>query len=120
MPTLFFLGQIVLGVYFIMAGTRHFTNLAGMTGYAASRKLPMPRFSVIVSGLALWLSGLGVLFQYNLVLAYGLLIAFLVLSAFLVHAFWIDQDPNVKMGNQVNFQKNLALASALMMLLALV
>ena len=82
MQTLFFLGQIVLGAYFIMAGTRHFTNLAGMTGYATSKKLPMPKLSVIVSGLALWLGGLGVLFQYSLVWAYGLLVAFLVLSAF--------------------------------------
>ena len=102
MATLFLIGQIVLGIYFIHAGLNHFRHLEMMTGYAASKKLPMPKLSVVVSGLMLLLGGLGILFQTQLVWSYGLLIAFLVLAAFFVHAFWRDQDPNMKMGNMVN------------------
>lgn len=119
MGTLFLIGQIVLGIYFIHAGLNHFRHLEMMAGYTASKKVPSPKLAVIVTGLMLLLGGLGVLFQYNLVWAYGLLIAFLVLSAFLMHAFWHEQDPNMKMASQINFQKNIALAAALMMLLAL-
>ncbi|MBI5794131.1 DoxX family protein [Candidatus Uhrbacteria bacterium] len=117
MQTLFLIGQIVLGVYFIKAGLHHFTQLEGMAGYAASKHVPAPKLAVGVTGLMLLLGGVGVLFQFQLVWAYGLLIAFLVLAAFTMHRFWVEQDPNMKMANQVNFQKNLALAAALLMLL---
>ncbi len=119
MASLFLLGQIVLGVYFIQSGLMHFMKLPMMTGYATSRKLPAPKLGVVVSGLVMLAGGLGVLFQYELVWAYGLLVVFLVLAAFVMHGFWADQDPNMKMSNMVNFQKNLALAAALLMLLAL-
>ncbi|MBI4435554.1 DoxX family membrane protein [Candidatus Uhrbacteria bacterium] len=119
MTSLFLLGQIVLGVYFIQAGIMHFMKLPMMTGYATSRKLPAPKLAVVVSGLVLLAGGLGVLFQYQLAWAYGVLAVFLALAALLMHNFWVDQDPSMKMGNMVNFQKNLALAGALFMLLAL-
>lgn len=119
MSSLFLLGQIVLGAYFIHTGLQHFMKLPMMTGYASSRKLPAPKLGVLVSGLVMLVGGLGVLFQYELAWAYGLLAAFLVLAAFLMHNFWVDQDPNMKMANMVNFQKNLALAAALAMLLVL-
>ncbi|MFA4844987.1 MAG: DoxX family membrane protein [Patescibacteria group bacterium] len=119
MQTLFLIGQIVLGIYFIKAGLNHFTQLEGMAGYTASKKVPAPKLAVVVTGLMLLLGGVGVLFQYNLVWTYGLLVAFLVLAAFTMHAFWRDEDQNIKMMSRVNFQKNLALAAALLMLLAL-
>ncbi|MBI4437892.1 DoxX family protein [Candidatus Uhrbacteria bacterium] len=119
MQTLFLIGQVVLGVYFIQAGLTHLTKLDMLSGYAASKNVPAPKLAVGVTGLMLLLGGVGVLFQYQLVWAYGFLVAFLVLAAFTMHRYWADQDPNMKMSNRVNFQKNLALAAALIMLLAL-
>ena len=119
MATLFLIGQIVLGIYFIHAGLNHFRHLEMMTGYAASKKMPSPKLSVVVSGLMLLLGGLGILFQTQLVWSYGPLVAFLVLAAFMVHPYWKDADAGMKMANMVNFQKNLALAAALFMLLGL-
>jgi hypothetical protein len=35
-----------------------------------------------------------------------------------MHTFWSDTDPMMKMNNQLNFEKNLALAAAALMLLS--
>lgn len=118
MDTLFLIGQIVLGVYFVVSGVNHFMNVQGMTGYAASKGLPMPKGGVLVTGAMLLLGGLGILFQMYLNVAYGLLIAFLVAAAFTMHNFWKAKDPQSKMADMIQFQKNLALASALLMLYA--
>ena len=119
MQTLFLIGQIVLGVFFLMMGMMHFMKMKDMTAYAKSKNLPMPSLSVVISGMVLALGGIGVLFQVALAWAYGALAVFLLLVAFLMHNFWADKDAQMKMANMVNFQKNLALAAALVMLLVL-
>lgn len=118
METLFLIGQIILGAYFVFSGLMHFVRLKDMSGYAQMKGLPMPREMTAISGLMLLFGGLGILFQYQLVWAYGVLILFLVTAAFTMHAFWKEKD-QMAMTDMVNFQKNLALASALLMLLAL-
>lgn len=119
MQTLFVIGQIILGGYFLMAGAMHFLKRKDFTAYAHMKHLPLPSFSVALSGLALVLGGVGVLLQIAITWAYILLIVFLILAAFLMHNFWMAKDAQMKMADMVNFQKNLALAAALLMLLVL-
>lgn len=118
MSTLFVIGQVVLGAYFTVAGIQHFTGMKGMTGYAAMKGIPAPAASVALSGVMLLVGGLGVLFQMYTTLSYGLLIAFLVVAACTVHNFWTAKDAQTKMSDTIQFQKNLALAAALLMLMA--
>ncbi len=118
MSTLFVVGQVVLGGYFAVAGITHFTNTKGLAGYAAMKGLPAPSASVMLSGLMLLVGGLGIMFQMYTNLAYGLLIAFLVIAAFTFHDFWKAKDAQAKMADSIQFQKNLALAAALLMLMA--
>lgn len=118
METLFLVGQVVLGLYFIAAGAMHFAKMNDMAGYAAMKGAPAPRMSVSITGIVLLFGGLGILFQYQTAIAYWALIGFLVVAAFMMHNFWKAKDPMAKMGDMVNFQKNLALAAALLMLLA--
>lgn len=119
MEILFLVGRIVLGLFFFMMGMMHFMKMRDMTAYASMKGLPMPSLSVAVTGMVLALGGAGVLFQFALVWSYGALVAFLVLAAFLMHNFWAAKDAQTKMNDMVNFQKNLALAAALLMLLTL-
>ncbi len=119
MQTAFFVGRTILGLYFLMAGMMHFMKMRFMKDYAQSKHLPMPTLSVLMTGMVLMLGGLGVMLQLAIAWSYGVLIAFLVLAAFLMHNFWKAQDPQSKMADMVNFQKNLALAAALLMLLTL-
>jgi uncharacterized membrane protein YphA (DoxX/SURF4 family) len=119
MQTLFTIGHVVLGLFFLMMGMMHFMKMKDMTAYARMKGLPMPSLSVVLTGMLLALGGAGVLFQVALVWSYGSLVAFLVSAAFLMHNFWAAKDAQSKMNDMVNFQKNLALAAALTMLLAL-
>ena len=46
----------------------------------------------------------------------GLLAVFLLGVTPTMHAFWADEDPQQRMGNQINFLKNLALLGSVLML----
>jgi putative oxidoreductase len=117
MEILFLIGRILVGVYFIYNAVNHFKNTDALTGYAAARNLPSPRLGTYASGVFILLGGLGVLLGVYTDVAIALLVIFLVTAAFGIHHFWTDTDPMQKMGEQVNFAKNLALAGALLMAL---
>ncbi len=117
MQYLFVLGQILVGGYFIMAGYNHFKNLAGMTGYAQSKGIMMPKQSVMLTGLMLILGGLGILLGVYVKVAIALLVVFLISTLVKMHTFWTVTDPMARMGEEINFKKNLALIGALLMLL---
>lgn len=119
MDNLFLIGQIVLGIYFAKAGIEHFMGAKNMAGYAASKGLPAPLPMVYLSGLMLLLGGLGILFQMYLSISYAMVIIFLVVAAFTIHAFWKAKDPQSKMADKIQFEKNLGLAAALLMLMSL-
>lgn len=118
MDVLFLIGRIVFGGYFIMNAWGHFKNLDGMTGYAQSKGVPSPREAVFVGGILLLLGGLGIVFGVAPEASLAFLIIFLVPVTFKMHAFWKATDPNIRMGEQVNFYKNFALIGALLMLYA--
>ncbi len=116
---LFLVGRILFGGYFLLSGVNHFSKRRQLTGYAASRGVPYPGAAVALSGLLILLGGLGVLLGAYVRWSLVLLLLFLVPVTFKMHAYWADQDPGMKAGNQVNFMKNLALTGAALMLFAL-
>jgi putative oxidoreductase len=118
MLELFVIGRILVGVYFILSGTKHFTGLEGMTGYAKAKGLPMAREGVLLSGLLMLLGGLGILLGVMVTYSIFALVLFLVVSAFQMHQFW-KAEGMARMGEEINFKKNLALAGTLLMMLAI-
>jgi uncharacterized membrane protein YphA (DoxX/SURF4 family) len=114
---LFVLGRILLGGYFVMSGYKHFKHLKNNVGYAQSKGVPMPREAVMLTGLMLILGGLGILFGVYIGWAVLLLSVFLVVTSFKMHQYWKITDPMMRMGEQINFTKNLALFGAILMLL---
>jgi uncharacterized membrane protein YphA (DoxX/SURF4 family) len=116
--TILYLGRILFGGYFVFSGINHFKSLGMMAGYAKSKGTPLPKFSVASSGLLLLAGGFSVLFNVLPVIGYAALILFLIPVTFVMHAFWKIQDPMAKMGEMVNFMKNIALLGAVLMLAA--
>ena len=116
---LFVLGRILLGGYFIKSGYGHFKNLDMLTGYAQSKGVPMPKFSVFATGLMLFLGGLGILLGVYIQLSVLLLSLFLLGTLIKMHNYWEVTDPMARMGESVNFYKNLGLLGAVLMLLAI-
>ena len=45
MDTVFLVGRIVVGLYFLYAGYNHFKNLGFMSGYVASKGIPAPKLA---------------------------------------------------------------------------
>ncbi|OGI59577.1 hypothetical protein A2814_01115 [Candidatus Nomurabacteria bacterium RIFCSPHIGHO2_01_FULL_38_19] len=119
MDILLLVGRIMFGGYFLMMGMMHFKNLKMMTGYAASKGTPLPSFAVIVSGLMIFMGGLGVIFGQYIQISLALIAIFLLLVTPVMHAFWKETDPNKKMIEMQNFLKNMTMFGASIALLAL-
>ncbi len=118
MDVVFWIGRVMVGVYFLFNAFNHFAQLDMMTGYAQSKGVPAPKMAVLVSGLLLTIGGLSLLFwQY---LFYGLLalVVFFLPVTFMMHNFWAVEDPQAKMMEMVNFTKNMALLGFVLIVLA--
>jgi putative oxidoreductase len=116
MEILLWVGKILFGGYFVMSGLMHFMKMKDMKAYTASKGIPMPGLATAVAGLMLLLGGLYIVFDFYFMIGGWLIISFLVPSAFLMHNFW-KAEGAAKMGEMVNFQKNLALAGAMLMIM---
>ncbi|OGZ01664.1 MAG: DoxX family protein [Candidatus Liptonbacteria bacterium RIFCSPLOWO2_12_FULL_60_15] len=116
---LFLVGRVLFGGYFVMMGLNHFMKNGMLTGYARSKNVPMAKLAVMGSGLLLLAGGLGVLLGGYVQWAVAALALFLVPVSFTMHAFWAIPDPMARMGDQVNFMKNMALLGAALMLLTI-
>jgi uncharacterized membrane protein YphA (DoxX/SURF4 family) len=113
------IGRLLFGGIFLYNGINHFQNRAAMTGYAAYKGLPMPSLSILGSGLWLVLSGLSVMLGIRPEV--GLIMAAIFLAGVtpVMHNFWTATDANARMADSINFQKNLALLGAALVMLAL-
>jgi putative oxidoreductase len=113
-----YVGRILFGGYFIMSGFNHFAKLQPMAGYAQAKGVPASKAAVAFTGLLLLVGGLSTLFNFYPTIGLGALSVFLIPTTFLMHAYWKIQDPTAKMGEQVNFMKNLALLGGTLILLS--
>ena len=113
-----YLGRILFGGYFIMSGYNHFAHLKMMAGYSQSKGVPAAKSAVAITGALLLIAGITTLFNFYPAVGLVALIIFLVPVTFVMHAFWKIQDPLAKMGERVNFFKNLALLGGALLLLS--
>ena len=102
-----------------MSGLNHFMKADSMVGYAKFRGLPYPEVGNFLGGALILLGGLGVLLGIYVEVSVAFLVVFLLVASFGIHHFWTDTDQQQKMGEKVNFLKNLALIGALLMMLAI-
>ena len=115
---LFLLGRILFGGYFLFSGLNHFMKFGMLKGYAQSKGVPMPEAAVVVTGILLLLGGLGVVFGIEPTWSALFLVVFLLGVTPKMHAFWAVKDPQQKMSDMINFQKNMALLGAALMMLS--
>ena len=117
MDIILIIGRVLFGGYFIRASYHHFTRVGPMAGYAGARGVPSPKLTVVVTGLLLLLGGLSLLFGMKPFIGGILLLIFLIPVTLVMHSYWIDKDPGMKMGNEVNFYKNIALIGATLIIM---
>jgi putative oxidoreductase len=113
------IGRILFAFLFLGSAFGHFTQSEAMAGYASSRGVPQARLAVLGSGVLMLIGALMVLLGIWLDLGALLLVLFLVPTALLMHPFWKESDAMAKQTEMVNFNKNIALAGAALLVLAL-
>ena len=114
---LFLVGRIITGGFYIFNGLNHYMQLKNMAAYAGSKGVPAPRLATMFTGLMLLLGGASVALGVYPDVGVALIVAFLVPTAFIMHNFWAIDDPQLKVMEMVNFNKNLALAGSALMFL---
>ncbi|MBF6455205.1 DoxX family protein [Nocardia cyriacigeorgica] len=118
MDVVVLIGRVLFVVLFFGSAIGHFTQTEAMTGYAQSRGVPAAKAGVLVSGLLMALGGLSVLLGIWADLGALLLFIMLLPTAVLMHGFWSETDAEAKQMEMIQFNKDLALAGASLMLFA--
>jgi len=119
MDYVFLIGRVLFGGFFLLSGIKHFKNIEMMAGYAGSKGVKSAKLAVGGTGLLLIIGGLGVILGVYTNYALICLLIFLLGVTPKMHNFWTIQDPMQKMGEQVNFMKNMALLGAVLMMFIL-
>jgi putative oxidoreductase len=113
------IGRILFAALFLGSAFGHLTQTEAMAGYAGAKGVPRPKLAVLASGVLMAAGALLVLLGVWLDLGALLLVVFLVPTALLMHRFWQETDPATRQNEMVQFQKDLALAGAALLVLAL-
>ena len=115
----FLIGRIIVALYYINSGVHHFKDLNMMAGYAGSKGVPAPKLAVAGSGVLLVIGGLSLGLGYQPIVGVAAVLLFLIGVTPVMHNFWTVTDPQHRMGEMINFTKNLALLGSTLMFLAI-
>ena len=113
------IGRLLFGGLFLYNGINHFTSRAALTGYAAFKGVPMPGASIVISGVWLVLAALSVMLGIRPEIGLVMIVLFLAGVTPVMHNYWAVTEPNARMADSINFQKNMALLGAALVMLAL-
>jgi putative oxidoreductase len=116
---LLLIGRILYGGFFLISGFNHFAKMSSYKPYVASKGVPTPAVAVLGSGLLILLGGLSVLLGFWPHIGLLLIVVFLLGVTPKMHAFWGVTDPMARMGEQINFMKNVALLGAALAMAAI-
>lgn len=119
MKIVFLIARIVLGLYYLFSASGHFFQLNMMAGYTASKGVPLPEVFVIVTGILLLIGGITILTGYRPTIGIIALVIFFFPVSLIMHNFWVVDDQMMRMGEMVNFMKNIALLASAVTFLAI-
>ncbi|MQA16147.1 MAG: DoxX family membrane protein [Pseudonocardiaceae bacterium] len=113
------IGRILFVLVFLASGFGHLTQSPAMAGYAESKRVPAPRITVLATGVLLVVGALMVLLGVWGDLGALLLVIFLIPTAVIMHGFWSETDPQARQLEMIQFLKDMSLAGAALVLIAL-
>ena len=106
-------GRILIAYLFIPAGFGKLMGFAGTVGYVASSGLPLPQVGAALAILVELGVGIAFLLGFKTRIAAIVLAVFTVMAAVFFHKYWSAPDA-MKMMQQINFNKNIAIAGGLL------
>ncbi len=117
--TIFLIGRIVFAIYWLMAAYSHLFGSKNLIGYAQFKGVKHAKVAVIGTGILLLIGGVSMLTGDWPNIGIAALVVFLAGTSYKMHAYWKETDPTKKMTERVSFMKNVALAAALVMMVAI-
>jgi len=120
MAITFLIGRVILGLYWLEVAYVHLFKSAGMIGYSQSvgMKPGTAKLAVWGTGILALVGAISIILGINPTGGIICLVVFLLGVSFKMHAYWKVQEPAQKQTQRMNFQKNIALAAAILCLLA--
>jgi putative oxidoreductase len=111
------LGRLFYSCLFITSGLGHLTaQKKMMAGMLKAKNLPAPELLVIASGLVELIGGVLIVLGFHAQCGAWLIVLFLVPVTFTIHNFWTVKEPQARMMQMVNFNKNIALVGAALLI----
>lgn len=111
------LGRALVALLFVPAGWAKIAGFAGITGYIASKGVPLPQVAAAIAIAAELGLGLAILFGWRTRLAALGLAVFTAVITPIFHAYWTFPEAQ-QMVQQQAFFKNLAIVGGLLVLAA--
>jgi len=115
--TLALIGRILIAYLFIPAGIGKIMGFAGTVGYITSVGLPLPEVGAVIAIIVELGFGIALLLGFKTRLTAIVMAVFTVAAALFFHKYWSAPDA-MKMMQQINFNKNIAIAGGLLALAA--
>jgi putative oxidoreductase len=111
------LGRVLLALIFITSGFGKITGFEGTVGYIASKGLPLPQLSAIIAIIVEVGGSILLVIGYKARWAALALAIFTLAAAIFFHNYWAVEAAE-KMGQQINFWKNISMAGGMLMVFA--
>src|SRR5262245_49095009 len=111
------LGRILLALIFITSGFGKITGFEGTVGYIASKGLPLPQLGAIIAIIVEVGGSVLLVIGYKARWAALALAVFTLAAAIFFHNYWAV-DAAERMGQQINFWKNISMAGGMLMVFA--
>jgi len=110
-------GRVLLAVMFIISGIGKITGYDGTAAFMASKGLPMVGVLLPLTILTEVGGGILLVIGYKARWAALALAGFTILAALIFHNFWAVEVAQ-KMGQQINFMKNVSITGGMLMVFA--
>ena len=115
--TLALIGRILIAYLFIPAGFGKLMGFGGTVGYITSAGLPLPEVAAVIAIIIELGLGIALLLGFKTRWTAIVMAIFTVATALFFHKYWSAPDA-MKMMQQINFNKNIAIAGGLLAIAA--
>jgi len=115
--TLALIGRILIAYLFIPAGIGKLMGFSGTVGYITSVGLPLPEVGAVIAIIVELGLGIALLLGFRTRWTAIVMAIFSIATALFFHKYWSAPDA-MKMMQQINFNKNIAIAGGLLALAA--
>ncbi|RQO41057.1 DoxX family protein [Variovorax sp. KBW07] len=115
--TLALIGRLMIAFLFIPAGIGKLMGFGGTVGYITSAGLPLPEVAAAVAIVIELGLGIALLLGFKTRWTAIVMAIFTVVTALFFHKYWSAPEA-MKMMQQINFNKNIAIAGGLLALAA--